>query len=255
MAKIADFGIANFAFLENEKHYEFILPPEYPVTKKFTVQCDIYAFGLCLLSMLACQTNYTTLQYYIQQNFQAFDDIPREFVDIVRNCLKKDPAVRYQSFEDIFKDLCKFGAFIRDRDANARANFGGVPAKTNRNVDICSKPILLEPKGNTDVKTKENSPMRNSEWGDDSVASGYVDGGVDEGENEGADGSVVSGYVDNVFSGDEGVNDEGIDDDEGIDEGGYVDGVFSDGEGAGEVDGGTDDSMTSGYCDDSMISA
>ena len=52
-AKITDFGISKFAFIMKGAVFDNILPPGFNIDQQpFTIAEDVYAFGLCLLTMV-----------------------------------------------------------------------------------------------------------------------------------------------------------------------------------------------------------
>lgn len=118
--KIFDFGIARIDNFGLTRAGEVIgapryMAPEQILGKTITAAVDIYAFGVLFFEMLTRQLPYegttideiSTAAIYSPPRIQLLRDgqISEPIVNLIEECLKKDPAARPQSFEMICRTL------------------------------------------------------------------------------------------------------------------------------------------------------
>lgn len=121
VVKLLDFGIAKDSSSHGltqtggvigTPHY---LAPEQLDGKPATAQGDVWALGVLLYEMLTNQMPFSgdtltgLILQIMQVNFTAPEEInpaiPRDVANIVRKCLKKDTATRYQSADELLEDV------------------------------------------------------------------------------------------------------------------------------------------------------
>lgn len=118
--KICDFGLVDLIekYSINSKMYlgtfEYSAPESFK--KQFSVQSDIYSYGLVLYQMInngnlpfEFKSNYANEWEKLHETYELpyFDSI---FYHIVKKCLNKNPNERYNSFEELrhdFEDIYK----------------------------------------------------------------------------------------------------------------------------------------------------
>lgn len=123
-ALITDFGLAKFTNIhriaEQNRFYNFHLPPECLTTNKFTIQADIYQAGVTLYRLCNGSNNFKAQLTGIKskQDLDSlistgkfpnrkffFPHIPQKLRKIIRKALEVDPSKRYNNVIDILNEL------------------------------------------------------------------------------------------------------------------------------------------------------
>ncbi|MFN7937775.1 MAG: protein kinase [Bryobacteraceae bacterium] len=87
------------------------MSPEQAESKKLDARSDIFSFGVMLYEMLAGQRPFrgesmaATLSAILKEEPKPIENLPAEVDRILRRCLRKDPARRFQSMADVKVEL------------------------------------------------------------------------------------------------------------------------------------------------------
>ncbi|MBS1826760.1 MAG: serine/threonine-protein kinase [Acidobacteria bacterium] len=87
------------------------MSPEQAESKKLDARSDIFSFGVMLYEMLAGRRPFqgdslaATLSAVLKEEPKPIENLPAEVDRILRRCLRKDPARRFQSMADVKVEL------------------------------------------------------------------------------------------------------------------------------------------------------
>jgi dienelactone hydrolase len=128
-AKIMDFGLAKVAggaLITKEARpmgTVAYMSPEQARGEEVDHRTDIWALGVVLYEMMSCQfpfrgDNEATVLYNIEHKdplpIRKFkSDVPDEIERVINRCLKKKRESRYQSAEEVLKDLQDYQDFLK----------------------------------------------------------------------------------------------------------------------------------------------
>ena len=93
---------------------DYISPEQARGERNLDVRSDIYSLGASLYHMLSGRTMFTgsgsqVMRAHLDVKPPALadlrKDVPRTLVDLIERCLAKEPAMRYQTPDDLLRDL------------------------------------------------------------------------------------------------------------------------------------------------------
>ncbi len=158
IARVADFGIGKVRFGESEGLTQTgevfgsptYMSPEQGEGEKLDGRSDIYSLGCVMYEALTGRPPFTAanpvkiIMKHLTEPPALFSDdlqIPNSLERVVFHCLEKDPALRYQTVQDLIKDLER----IRDgNDAIAHAPSHTLVIATQE-ASESEKPLQIHP--------------------------------------------------------------------------------------------------------------
>ena len=93
--KLCDFGKA-ISVIErcqsDDSKIDKFSAPECP--ERCTTKSDIYSFALVILCVLCEEEDDETIDEFLSGNFSKLQDVPQDFLGLIKKCLSKDPNER-----------------------------------------------------------------------------------------------------------------------------------------------------------------